>query len=82
MDFLCQHAIEPVGQRYTYPVLRNVIQGKSEQEAANMLINFVQTAFVYDYDNKIWGGYRPFFADETVYYPFSDCEDRSILFSR
>ncbi|MDR1340167.1 MAG: hypothetical protein LBK58_08970, partial [Prevotellaceae bacterium] len=33
-------------------------------------------------DNKIWGGDRPFFADETVYYPFSDCEDRSILFSR
>jgi hypothetical protein len=65
-----------------YPALRDAIQGKSEQEAANMLINFVQTAFVYDYDDKIWGGDRPFFADETVYYPFSDCEDRSILFSR
>jgi hypothetical protein len=65
-----------------YPALRNAIQDKSEQEAANMLINFVQTAFEYDYDDKIWGGDRPFFADETVYYPFSDCEDRSILFSR
>ncbi|MDR1120549.1 MAG: hypothetical protein LBM08_06485 [Dysgonamonadaceae bacterium] len=64
-----------------YPALRKAIQDKSEQEAANMLINFVQTAFEYDYDDKIWGGDRPFFADETVYYPFSDCEDRAILFS-
>ena len=25
---------------------------------------------------------RAFFPDETLYYPYSDCEDRSILFSR
>jgi hypothetical protein len=65
-----------------YPVLKKAIRDKSEREAANMLINFVQTAFEYGYDNEIWGGDRPFFADETVFYPFSDCEDRAILFSR
>ena len=46
-----------------------------------MILNFVQTAFTYGYDDQIWGGDRPFFADETLYYPNSDCEDRSILFS-
>ena len=61
---------------------KNAIVGKSEQEAANILINFVQTAFTYGYDDKIWGGDRPFFADETIYYPYSDCEDRAILYSR
>lgn len=65
-----------------YPVLKEAIQNKSEQQAANILINFVQTAFAYEYDDKIWGGDRPFFADETIYYPYSDCEDRAILFSR
>lgn len=65
-----------------YPVLKNAISGKGERDAANILINFVQTAFVYGYDDEIWGGDRPFFADETIYYPFSDCEDRAILFSR
>lgn len=30
----------------------------------------------------MWGGDRAFFADETLYYPYCDCEDRSILFSR
>ena len=30
----------------------------------------------------MWGGDRVFFADETLYYPYCDCEDRSILYSR
>ncbi len=65
-----------------YPALRNAIEGKSQQEAANMLLNFVQTAFVYEYDDKVWGGDRALFAEESLYYPYCDCEDRSILFSR
>lgn len=65
-----------------YPALRQAIAGKSEEEAANMIINFVQTAFVYEYDDKVWGGDRIFAADETLYYPYSDCEDRAILFTR
>lgn len=65
-----------------YPVLQAAIVGKSERDAANILINFVQTALVYGYDDEIWGGDRPFFADETLYYPYSDCEDRAILYSR
>ncbi len=65
-----------------YPSLRKSIEGKSEADALNVLLNFVQTAFVYEYDNKVWGRDRVFFAEETLYYPYCDCEDRSILFSR
>ena len=54
----------------------------NELDAVNRLLNFVQTAFVYEYDDKVWGHDRAFFADETLYYPYCDCEDRSILFSR
>lgn len=64
-----------------YPVLKNAIAGKSQTEAANLLINFVQTAFEYQTDGEQFGYERPFFADETFYYPSSDCEDRAILFS-
>lgn len=42
----------------------------------------MQTAFVYEYDDKVWGGDRAFFPEETLYYPYCDCEDRSILFTR
>lgn len=65
-----------------YPVLREKIKGKSELEAIERLLNWVQTAFVYEYDDKVWGGDRAFFAEESLYYPYCDCEDRSILFSR
>ncbi len=65
-----------------YPALKKSISGKTELQQIEILLNFVQTAFVYGYDSKIWGYDRAFFADETLYYPYSDCEDRSILFSR
>ena len=46
------------------------------------MLNWVQTAFVYEYDDKVWGHDRAFFAEESLYYPYCDCEDRSILLSR
>lgn len=65
-----------------YPPLKKVINGMSEKEAVGILLNWVQTAFEYEYDDKVWGRDRAFFTQETLYYPYCDCEDRSILFSR
>ncbi|MBR6245613.1 hypothetical protein IKR20_08625 [bacterium] len=64
-----------------YPALRTQISGKTKLDAANILMNFVQTAFQYQTDQEQFGYERPLFGDETFYYPYSDCEDRSILFS-
>lgn len=64
-----------------YPSLRKAIKGKSELEAANILLNFVQTGFEYATDDEQFGYERPLFPDESIYYPYCDCEDRSILFS-
>ena len=65
-----------------YPALRQQIEGKNEEETANILLDFVQTAFAYKTDNEVWGLERPFFPEETLYYPYCDCEDRAILFCR
>lgn len=65
-----------------YPLLYQKIQGLTYRIAVEKLLNFVQTAFVYEYDDKVWGDDRAFFAEETLFYPYADCEDRSILFSR
>jgi len=65
-----------------YPGIRNQIDGLGKREAVGRILNWVQTAFVYKLDNEVWGDDRAFFADETIFYPYSDCEDRSILFSR
>lgn len=65
-----------------YLQLRKAIAGRGQLEAVEMLLNWVQTGFVYEYDDKVWGGDRAFFAEETLFYPYCDCEDRSILFTR
>ena len=62
-------------------MLRKAIEGKDEAAAANILINFVQTGFRYQTDNQQFGYERPLFGDETLFYPYCDCEDRSILYS-
>ena len=64
-----------------YPALRKDINGKNELDAVNILLNFVQTGFEYATDQQQFGYERPFFPDETFFYPYSDCEDRAILFS-
>ncbi len=65
-----------------YPSLKSHIEGKSQLEAVGRILDFVQTGFVYEYDDKVWGADRAFFPEETLFYPYCDCEDRSILFSR
>lgn len=65
-----------------YPQMKAKLSGLSELEAVERILNWVQTAFVYEYDDKVWGGDRAFFAEETLFYPYCDCEDRSILFTR
>ena len=66
-----------------YPQLKAVISNFDDVlTKAHWLLYWVQTAFVYEYDDKVWGRDRAFFAEESLYYPYCDCEDRSILFSR
>lgn len=65
-----------------YPRLKDLLKDKSDLEAANMLLNTLQTGLRYEYDDKVWGGDRAFFSEETLYYPYSDCEDRAILLTR
>ena len=64
-----------------YPALKSAVSGCGQLEAVNKLLNFVQTGFEYEYDDKVWGGDRAFFAEESLHYPYCDCEDRSILFT-
>lgn len=61
--------------------LRPLVADKSEVEAVNLLLRFVQTAFEYQTDQQQFGREKPMFAEEVLYYPASDCEDRSVLFA-
>ena len=64
-----------------YPMLQTQLAGKTQKESVSILLDFVQTAFEYKTDDEQFGYERPLFGDETFFYPYSDCEDRAILFS-
>ena len=73
-----------------YPGLQKSLSGLSEQDQVRRLLSLLQprewdkpqTSLRYEYDDKVWGHDRVFFAEETLFYPVSDCEDHAILFSR
>lgn len=50
-------------------------------EVLNQLLLWVQKGFCYQTDGEQFGYEKPFFIEETFYYPACDCEDRSILFA-
>lgn len=68
-------------KKQLYPVLRKAIEGKSQRDAANILINFVQTGFKYKTDTEQFGFEKWYFGDEIFFYSFSDCDDRAIFYS-
>ena len=53
----------------------------SEEEAVNFLLAFVQKAFAYKTDDDQFGYEKYFFVEESFFFPYSDCEDRSVLFA-
>lgn len=57
------------------------MQGMSEQQAVNFLLRFVQTSLKYETDEQQFGEENYLFPEETLFYPYSDCEDRAILFA-
>lgn len=61
--------------------LKPLVEGKTEGEAVNIIIRFVQTAFKYKTDDDQFGREKYLLPDETLFYPYSDCEDRSIIFA-
>jgi hypothetical protein len=50
-------------------------------DAVQQILWWVQTGLEYGYDDQIWGYDRAFFGEESIYYPYCDCEDRAILMS-
>ena len=59
--------------------MKQFIVGMSELEAANFLLQFVQS-LDYATDDEQFGREKPFFFEETLYYPKCDCEDRAVFY--
>ncbi len=63
-----------------YGELRPMLEGKSDAQALELLASFTRSSFAYKEDKKSFGFSKPMIPDEVLYYPVSDCEDRSALY--
>ena len=76
------YAMRSLNAEGFYERLLPLLKGLTAVEVVGRVLDLVQTGFVYQLDDKVWGRDRVFFPDETLYYPYCDCEDRAILFTR
>lgn len=85
MDIYCYAAsvADEEVRRGVVEQLKSQVDGMDEAEAANALLHFVQSAFEYQTDGQQFGDgvEKSFFFDETLYFPYCDCEDRSIFYA-
>lgn len=63
------------------PELKKYTATMGEEEAVDFLLAFVQKAFAYKIDAAQFGRERYFFVEESLFFPFNDCEDRSVIFA-
>ena len=61
--------------------LKKHVDGKQAGDAMNFVLHFVQKSFKYSKDDEQFSREKVMFAQETLYFDKSDCEDRAVLFS-
>ncbi len=58
-----------------------ILSTQNTIDQLKLLLTWVQKGFEYKNDHAQFGYEKPFFMEEIFYYPYSDCEDRAILFA-
>ena len=66
-------------QETLFPQLSGIMEKLSLVERVKLLVAFTRTGFEYQVDEQYFGYTKPYFADEVLLYPVSDCEDRAAL---
>lgn len=74
---ISEHISKPL-----YDAIHPKVQGMSQYDAVDFIMKFMHHDFEYATDDEQFGHEKPFFYEEDFLYPYNDCEDRSILFSR
>ncbi len=62
--------------------LSPIFSKKSEKEKVSILLKMMHEGFPYKIDEDQFGRENYLFPDESLFYPFTDCEDRAALFAQ
>lgn len=74
-------SLSETSKKSIYEKLAPVVKEMNEEEAVNFILRFVQTAFDYKTDQNQFDREKYMIPEETLFYPYSDCDDRAILFA-
>lgn len=74
-------SVLPDVRRHIVAQFKEQLAGMDEQTAVNKLLQFVQKGFEYATDEDFHGFEKPYFLEETLFYPKNDCEDRAIFYT-
>lgn len=82
VDYASQFNI-PISQT-TYnslvPLLRDAVKNMNQQQGVDYLMQFTRSAFLFETDTKAYGKEKRLSVEQTLFYDYSDCEDRSAFF--
>lgn len=74
-------AVSEIASKSLLTQLKPIVATMGEVEASDFLLALVQKSFAYKTDPEQFGREKFFFAEEIFHYPYSDCEDRSVLYA-
>lgn len=60
--------------------VREQLGDKPQLEAVNSLLGLIQSGLQYATDEEQHGFEKPYFLEETLFYPKCDCEDRAVMY--
>lgn len=63
-------------------IMDQYVKGETRIDQVRFILKFVQDAFPYKLDADQFGKEKYLFADQLFHYPYSDCEDKAVLFCR
>lgn len=73
--------IEPQLRNDLVRQVRQQLGQMNSDDAVEALLTFMHGAFEYATDEENHGFEKPYFLEETLYYPKNDCEDRAIFYT-
>ena len=81
-EYYFRQPIDPLTKSKLFGELKGIMQGMTELQAVTFLLKMTQFGFQYVTDPEQFGRERSLFFEESLNYPYNDCEDRSIFFGK
>ena len=73
--------LSTLSKKFIHESLSSIVSNMNQIEAINFLLRLTQNGFTYKTDGDNFGKEKVMFFEETLYYEYSDCEDRAIFFA-